>query len=100
MKVLECDNEKVRYAVESFTMQYTYPDVIKFIYDSTKQTYITSTENLDNPKFVKITGELKEKFLLKNVDTKDCKNLKEVLSFFTNEADFKIESSLLREEDV
>ena len=75
--VLKCTNAKVRGLIEQFSLENTFPNVIRFEQDGNSD-WITSVENLQNAKLIADKENLKQ-FLLDNGINVNVKNLKEVL---------------------
>jgi hypothetical protein len=77
MRVVKVANAVVRGHIESFTLQYTKPDCIKFIQDGLGN-WVTSVENFQNIRYVGIREDLRE-YLLNNGVQTTVRSLKEAL---------------------
>lgn len=80
MSVIRVNNATVRRLIEEFTDQYTKPDAIRFVQDGNGD-WITSTENIQNIRYVGIRQDLKQ-FLIANGVQTNITSLKEALQTY------------------
>lgn len=85
-KVIRVNNATVRFHIERFTEQYTFPDVIKFVQDKNGD-WITSIENLENMKYVGIRQDLITYMKDNGIQT-TAKSLREILQNFGAQIDY------------
>jgi hypothetical protein len=76
-KVVTVADAIVRWHIENFTAQYTFPDVIKFVQDGLGN-WVTSVENFQGVRYVTVREDLKQYFLDNGITT-DVRSLKEAL---------------------
>lgn len=85
-KVIRVNNATVRFHIERFTEQYTFPDVIKFVQDG-NGNWITSIENLENARYVGIRNDLIQ-YMRDNNITTTAKSIRELLQNFGAQIDY------------